>query len=206
MLYNKQVPIAESALLVIDVQDSFKIDPKWERRNTLNFEKNVARLIKAYREANLPIVYFLHNDDDPGFEIGNPHVKLMDFLSPRANEPLLWKQTRNAFTSTLLQTILLEKNARKVVITGIQMEQCCETTARVAADIGYAVDFVMDATLTFPIAHREKPGEELGVKEIEERTAYALRGRFARIATTDQIVKECEASCAKLAEFATQTA
>jgi nicotinamidase-related amidase len=121
MLYNKVVPIEESALLVIDVQDSFKIDPKWERRNNRNFEKNVARLIGAYREAGLPVIYFLHNDDDPGFEVGSPHVKLMDFIKPRADEPVLWKQTRNAFTSTLLATILLEKNVRKVVITGIQM-------------------------------------------------------------------------------------
>jgi hypothetical protein len=65
----------------------------------------------------------------------------------------------------------------------------------VAADLGYAVDFVMEATLTFPIKHREKPGEELGVKEIEERTDYALRGRFARIATVDQITKELKAAC-----------
>ena len=195
MLYNKVVPIEESALLVIDVQDSFKIDPKWERRNNRNFEQNVARLVDAYREAGLPVIYFLHNDDDPGFEVGSPHVKLMDFLKPRADEPVLSKQTRNAFTSTLLSTILLEKNVRKIVVTGIQMEQCCETTTRVAADLGYAVDFVMEATLTFPIKHRDEPGKELGVYEIEERTDYALRGRFARIVTVDQIVKELQSAC-----------
>ena len=195
MLYNKVVPIEESALLVIDVQDSFKIDPKWERRNNRNFEQNVARLVDAYREAGLPVIYFLHNDDDPGFEVGSPHVKLMDFLKPRADESVLSKQTRNAFTSTLLSTILLEKNVRKIVVTGIQMEQCCETTTRVAADLGYAVDFVMEATLTFPIKHRDEPGKELGVYEIEERTDYALRGRFARIVTVDQIVKELQSAC-----------
>jgi nicotinamidase-related amidase len=32
-----------------------------------------------------------------------------------------------------------KKGLRAVVITGIQMEQCCETSARVAADLGYAV-------------------------------------------------------------------
>ena len=206
MLYNKVVPIEESALLVIDVQDSFKVDPKWERRNNRNFEQNVARLVTAYREAGLPVIYFLHNDDDPGFEVGSPHVKLMDFLKPRADEPLLWKQTRNAFTSTLLATILLEKNVRKIVVTGIQMEQCCETTARVAADLGYAVDFVMEATLTFPIKHREQPGKELGVREIEERTEYALRGRFARIVTVDQIVKELQSACVGAEAIATANA
>ncbi len=33
MLHSAQVPIDQSALLVIDAQDSFKIGPRWERRN-----------------------------------------------------------------------------------------------------------------------------------------------------------------------------
>jgi nicotinamidase-related amidase len=56
-----------------------------------------------------------------------------------------------------------------VTITGIQMKQCCETTTRVAADLGYAVDFVTEATMTFPIPNWDKPGEELNVHAIRER-------------------------------------
>jgi nicotinamidase-related amidase len=72
------------------------------------------------------------------------------------------------------------------------MEQCCETTARVAADLGYAVDFVIDGTMTFPIANTEKPGEELDVASIEERTVYALRGRFARIVKALELTRELQ--------------
>jgi len=192
MLYNKNVPIAESALLVIDAQDSFKLGERWARRNNKEFEKNVARLVDLYREHDLPIVYFLHTDDDPGFERGGPHCKLMDFLSPKSAEPVLHKDTRNVFTSTGLPALLMEKGVRRVVITGIQMEQCCETSARVAADLGYAVDFVTEATMTFPIPNHDKPGEELGVDAIRERTEYALRRRFATINTVDGIAKELQ--------------
>jgi nicotinamidase-related amidase len=192
MLYNKHVPVTESALLVIDVQDSFKAQPKWERRNNRSFEKNVARLIDLYREHGRPVIYFLHSDEDPGFEKDNPNYKLMDFLSPRQSEPVVHKNTRNAFTSTGLAEILLEKGVRRVVITGIQMEQCCETSARVAADLGYAVDFVTEATLTFPIPNYDKPGEELDVEAIRERTEYALRRRFARLVTVDDLAEELE--------------
>ncbi len=190
MLYQTKVPIEQSALLVVDAQDSFKATPKWERRNNRDFEKNVAALIDAYRAAGLPVIYFLHTDPDPGFERDGPFFKLMDFLAPRADEPVLIKNTRNVFTSTTLAEMLLERGVRRVVITGIQMEQCCETSARIAADLGYAVDFVTEATLTFPIAHRDRPGEELGVDEIRTRTEYVLRGRFARIATVADMVEE----------------
>ena len=192
MLYNKHVPINQSALLVIDAQDSFKVGNRWERRNNKAFEKNVGQLVQTFRNHGLPVIYFLHSDDDPGFERTSPHYKLMDFLSPRESEPVVHKITRNVFTSTGLPELLMEKQVRRVIITGIQMEQCCETSARVAADLGYAVDFVTEATMTFPIPNHDKPGEELDVEAIRERTEYVLRRRFARIATVQDIQKELQ--------------
>jgi nicotinamidase-related amidase len=190
VLDSNHVPIAQSALLVVDAQDSFKATPRWERRNNLAFEKNIGELIEAYRAAELPVIFFLHTDSDEGFATDSPLFKLMDFIKPRPDEPVLIKSTRNCFTSTPLQPYLLEKGVRRVTVTGIQMEQCCETTARVAADLGYAVDFVTEATMTFPIPNWDNPGEELGVDAIRERTEYALRRRFARIATVTQLIRE----------------
>lgn len=190
MLDSAQVPISQSALLVIDAQDSFKATPRWEQRNNLDFEKNVAALIEAYRTARLPVVYFLHTDSDEGFATDSPFFKLMDFIHPRVEEPVFIKSTRNCFTSTPLAPYLLERGVRRLTITGIQMEQCCETTTRVAADLGYAVDFVTEATMTFPIPNWDKPGEELNVHAIRERTEYALRRRFSRIVTVAQLLQE----------------
>lgn len=196
MLYNKHVPIGQSALLVIDAQDSFKATPKWELRNNRDFEKNVARLIDAYRAAGLPVIYFLHTDEDPGFETTSKFYKLMDFIEPRPDEPVLHKNTRNVFSSTRLSELLLEKGVRRLAISGIQMEQCCETSARVAADLGYAVDFVIDCTMTFPIQHRERPSESLGVDAIRERTEYVLRGRFATITSVAEMDKQLKSLAA----------
>jgi nicotinamidase-related amidase len=190
MLLTSDIPLTESALLVVDAQDSFKATPRWERRNNLHFEQNVQALIEAYRACHLPVFFFLHTDGDEGFAQDSPYFKLMDFIQPQADEPVLLKDTRNCFTSTNLQTYLLHHGVRRLAITGIQMEQCCETTARIAADLGFAVDFVIDATMTFPIPNWDIPGEELDVKAIEERTRYALRRRFARIVETQTLVNE----------------
>ena len=190
MLDPSKVPIEQSALLVIDAQDSFRIGPRWTKRNNLSFERNVSALVEAYRTAKLPVVFFLHTDNDEAFGRDSPSFKLMDFLKPQKDEPVMIKNTRNCFTSTTLQPYLIEKGVRRLSITGIQTEQCCETTARVAADFGYAVDFVTEATMTFPIPNWDKPGEELGVDAIRERTEYALRRRFARIVTVDLLTRE----------------
>jgi nicotinamidase-related amidase len=191
---SKPPTLADSALLVIDAQDSFRATPRWERRNNPAFEVNVDRLIQAFRTAELPVFFILHSDPDEHFQTTSPHYKLMDFIHPRPDEPVLHKITRNCFTGTSLQRLLTQSGIRRLAITGIQMEQCCETTARVAADLGYQVDFVLDATLTFPIPHRVdgKVVEELGVAEIEQRTCFALRDRFARIVDTAQLVLELQ--------------
>ena len=184
--------LRDSALLVIDVQDSFKALPVWERRSNPAFEAHLSSLIEAYRGAGLPVYFILHSDLDAAFQTTSPHYRLMDFLEPRPDEPVLHKITRNCFTSTPLQRLLALQGVRRLAITGIQTEQCCETTARLAADLGFQVDFVLDATRTFPIPHQVdgRVLAELGVAEIEERTCFALRDRFARIVETQQLVRE----------------
>ena len=195
---NKQ-PIERSALLVVDAQESFKLGPRWPRRSNHAFERNVDALIAAWRKASLPVVFILHTDDDPGFRRDSPELRLMDFIQRRDDEPLLVKNTRNSFTSTDLQKRLEDLGVTRVVVTGIQTEQCAETTTRVAADLGYDVDYVTEATLTFPIVNKTT-GEELGCDDIIHRTEFVLRDRFARIATVRGLIDELERALPRPAE------
>ena len=87
MLSTNDIPLSQSALLVIDAQDSFKISAKWERRNNRDFDRNVGALIDAYRAAGRPVLFFLHTDGDDGFNIDSPHFRLMEFITPRSGEP-----------------------------------------------------------------------------------------------------------------------
>jgi nicotinamidase-related amidase len=187
-----------TALLLIDIQDSFK-NARWASRGNLAFEDNVASLLQTFRAAGLPVFFIMHTDPDPGFRTTDPEFRLMDFLERREDEPLLIKNTRNSFTSTDLEARLDALEIERLVITGIQMEQCCETTTRLAADLGYEVDFVTDATQTFPIANRAT-GEEISTAALIERTEYVLRDRFARIIRAAELVAEVEAAQSELAK------
>lgn len=73
-----------------------------------------------------------------------------------------------------------------------------ETTARVGSDLGYQVTFVVDATATNPIPHRDAPADQsvaelladprtLSAEEVVRRTEYVLAGRFATIATVEEL-------------------
>lgn len=189
------------ALVVVDVQKSFQQRPNWAAVSNPAIVKQVDRLVAAAREAGDLVVWVLHSEPDTGtvFDPVLGHVRLMDGLVPLDDEPIVTKTSINAFTTTNLQQMLTTHGIREVVICGIQTEQCCETTARVASDLGYDVTFVMDATATFPIAHRDAPVDRpldelladpttLSTDEIIRRTEYALARRFATIRSVDELV------------------
>ena len=182
--------VPKSVLLVIDVQDSFKGDATtWATRNNPVFESNVAKLIEAYRNADLPTVFVLHQNlrSESHFNPGSPLYQLMDFVAPRPDELVLQKTTISVFASTDLARRLTQWEINRLTVTGIQTEQCCETTTRDASDRGYQVDFVTDATLSFAIPHWAG-GPELSTEEVVRRTEYALAGRFANIVSTQGVL------------------
>jgi nicotinamidase-related amidase len=178
-----------TALVVIDVQESFRARPSWEHVNNPAIADRVQQLVDASRAAGDLVVWVLHSEpgSDTPFDPASGLVRLFDGLTPQAGEPVLAKTSRNAFTTTNLQQLLTARGVDHLIICGIQTEQCCETTARLASDFGYRVTFVTDATATFPIAHRSEP-RTLSAAEIVERTEYALAGRFATISTTATVV------------------
>ncbi|WDP90025.1 MAG: isochorismatase family protein [Desulfobacter sp.] len=177
----------KTALIVVDAQESFKAprDGLWERRGPAGFEHHIQALVTGFRKAGRPVYFILHTDRDPGFAADSPYFRVMDFLEHQPNEPLLVKQVHNSFTGTHLLPLLIQEGITRVAICGIRTEQCCETTARVASDLGFEVDFVTQATLTFPLSH-PNTGKLLTVEEIQERTETVLHGRFARIATVQE--------------------
>lgn len=190
-----------SALLVIDVQESFRHRPNWQAVSEPGIAAKAARLVDAARDRGDLVVWVLHAEPGTGdvFDPDRGLVALMDGLHPRDGEPVITKTSRNAFTTTNLQQLLTAHGVTEVAVCGIQTEQCCETTARLAADLGYEVTFVIDATATFPIAHRDAPAGRgvaelladpatLQTADIIERTEYALAGRFAAITTVAEHV------------------
>jgi len=184
------------ALIVIDVQESFRARPLWETISDPKIADKVSRLVRLAREARELVVWVLHSE--PGsadvFDPALGHVRLMEELERADGEPLIHKTSHNAFTTTNLQQLLTGHGIRELTVCGIRTEQCVETTARVASDLGYGVTFVVDATATNPIPHRDAPADlsnaelladprTLPAEEVVRRTEYVLAGRFATIAT-----------------------
>jgi nicotinamidase-related amidase len=188
------------ALIVIDVQESFRQRPIWSAVSNPDIVERVNRLVDTARVRGDLVAWVLHSEPgtDTVFDPTRGHVHPIDGLAPREGEPVLTKTSINAFTTTNLQQLLTARGIRELVICGIQTEQCCETTTRLASDLGFEVTFVTDATATFPIPHRDAPTGRtvaeiladpltLSTDDVVTRTEYALAGRFATIRTVAEL-------------------
>ena len=173
-----------TALLVIDVQQSFLHRDYWNEQQLPAYQAAQLRLVDGFQRAGQPVVNILHMDDDEPFTEASGLVKPMDWLGHTPNAVFI-KHVHNAFTDTGLKAWLDERGIRRIAVSGIRTEQCCETTTRVASDLGFEVDFVSEATLTFAMAH-PLSGQHYDPADIRARTELVLSGRFARIATVEQ--------------------
>lgn len=180
-----------AALLVIDVQKSFLARDYWTERDVPAFRDNLLGLIETAKAGNVPVVRILHADSDGPFAPESGLVVPMDFV-PAHHDVQFIKQAHNSFTTTGLQLWLQQRGIRRVLISGIRSEQCCETTARVASDLGFQVDYITDATLTFDMRD-PRDGQIVSAEAIKSRTELVLRDRFARIVSTRECLAEIRA-------------
>lgn len=180
---------ATTALLVVDVQRGFDDDPAhWGRRNNPDCEANIERLIEHWRSAGGPIVFVRHDSTEDGSPL-RPDQPGNDFKECVSGEPdlLVAKSVNSAFIGEPdLSAWLTEREIGAVAVCGISTNHCCETTARMGANLGFEVSFVLDATHSFD---RTGPdGTELDADTLARATATNLHGEFARVVDTAELL------------------
>ena len=181
----------KQALLVIDVQESFRRRPYWRGEELPAFVANVQALIDRCRArppgSAIPVLQVFHQEltHDPSdpFTAESGFVRALPELALEA-DAVFRKHVHSALFATTadgttLEAWLRRNGVEEVLITGIRTEQCCETTARHASDSGFSVRYVTDATLTFPMT--SKSGRTFSTADLRERTELVLDGRFARV-------------------------
>ena len=178
------VPAAGTALLVIDVQKGLD-EPYWGVRNNPQAEQNIARLLAAWRRRGWAIYYIHHQSKNPKSPLRPNYVgnEIKEIVQPQPGEPVLQKQENSAFIGTDLEARLRAGHQTTVVLTGLTTDHCVSSTARMAANLGFATIVVADATATFdrdsPLTARHFTAEEMHEAEIT-----SLNGEFARIVDT----------------------
>lgn len=174
---------SQTALLVIDAQQSFEHRPYWSRNDAPAFLQRLQALIDGAKNLRIPILQIFHVEDTGAFSLDSGYVKTLDALSIEP-DAVFHKRRHSALVGSALPIWLTEHGIRRLLVSGIRTEQCCETTTRQASDFGYGVDFISEATLTFQMTDRN--GRSWSAEEIKARTELVLEERFARVLTVEQ--------------------
>jgi nicotinamidase-related amidase len=169
------------ALLVVDVQQGFDDEGYWGPRNNPQCEANIGRLLEHWRAEERPVVFVRHDSAQAGSPL-HPDSPGNAFKPVLSGEPdvLITKSTNSCFYGDPdLHGWLQARGLDGLVICGITTNHCCETTARMAGNLGYDVRFVVDATHTFDRG-------DLTADQLAHATATNLDGEFATVVTTDE--------------------
>jgi nicotinamidase-related amidase len=170
--------------------------------------ENLRKITAAVRKARIPIFIVPHHRSEPedfaGWHHPTPHqlgaAKVQPFakgswggewhpdFAPRPGDVVVQEHWGSSgFANTDLDFRLKQAAVSKLIIVGLLANTCIEGTARFAAELGYHVTLVTDATAA---ASPERM-----------HAAHVLDGpTFAhRILTTDEVISELQAEQVTLA-------
>ncbi len=170
--YNKDI----TALLVIDPYNDFISEggKLWNRVKAVaeanNCVPNMLQILNAVRKARLRIFYALHHRYRPGdyeswryiapvqkaawehksFEDGTCGGTIRSEFSPQPGDIVALEHwCSSGFANTDLDLQLKKHGIHQLIVIGLIAHTCVESTVRFAAELGYHVTLVKDATADY---------------------------------------------------------
>lgn len=101
-------------------------------------------------------------------------------------EPIFEKTVNSAFIGTELEARLKQENISEVVIVGLTIEHCISTSVRMAANLGFQVTLISDATAAFDKMGID--GKRYSAEIIFNTELANLKDEFATIINTEQLL------------------
>ena len=203
---------ASTALLVIDPYNDFiseggKIWPRIAAVAEANrCVEHMLEVLQAARKARLRVFYALHRRYRPGdyeswkhiapvqkaawsskaFEYGTWGGEIRREFEPQPGDIVAAEHWGSSgFANTDLDLLLKRHSVQRIIVIGLIAHTCVEATVRFAAELGYEVTVVRDATADYSDKHMEAA---LDVNIPSYATAIVLASQVVELMGTVQTV------------------
>jgi len=154
---------------------------------------NTRRLLEAWRAARQRVLFVTIGATLPDCSDAPAHMRklfvelenyagsreheILDELKPLPGEAVVNKTSNGAFATSGIDSVLRAWGCEQLYLVGVSTNMCVDTTAREAADRGYAVTLVEDACgTTLPALH--------------EAAMINFQRLFGRVRSTEQVLEE----------------
>jgi len=154
---------------------------------------NILRLAPVLRAGGGEVIYITQGAERADCADAAPHMRkfyastgnylgsrehdILDELPPEPSDYIVNKRSIGAFASTGIDHLLRSLGREQLYMTGISTNMCVESTAREAADRGYAVTMIEDACAT---THAD----------LHEATMRNFQRLFGRVLSTQEVLAE----------------
>lgn len=177
------------ALLVIDVQNEY-----FSGQLPVTYPKesfsNILKTMDFANRQGIPVVVVQHTalqEDSKTFRKGSQEWNLHTEIANRPFRCLVEKHLPGSFTGTDLESYLREQEIDTVVICGYMTQMCCDTTARQAFHLGFAVEFLSDATGTPDISNY---AGKVTAEELHRSILVTQAMRFSKVMSADDWIMQ----------------
>lgn len=175
---------ARRALVVVDVQNDYDGgNLAIQHPPFRDSVANVARAMDVAAEAGIKIVVVkqMAPETSPIFARGSHGGELHPDVARRRRDHYVEKVLPSAFTGTDLEAWLRANDVDTIVVVGYMTHNCDLSTIIHAVHVGFAVEFLSDATGSVPYANS---AGYASAEEIHRVVSIILQSRFAAVLGT----------------------
>ncbi|WP_420320646.1 cysteine hydrolase family protein [Flagellimonas sp.] len=180
-----------TALVLIDIQLGLQETHFYgSERNNAAAETNAGKILEVFRNRNFPVFHVQHNSTNPESPL-YPGKKGNGFhpeVIPIKGELVFQKNVNSAFIGTPLESELRKQNINHIVVAGLTTEHCVSTSVRMAANLGFRVTLVSDATAAFDKVGVD--GQKFSANLVHNAALANLKDEFATITKTKTILND----------------
>ncbi|PCJ31711.1 MAG: cysteine hydrolase [Gammaproteobacteria bacterium] len=172
-LSNESSPISNSALIIIDAQNTYTEGVmKLEGMNSALIE--CKKLLNRFRSAGRPIFHIQHDaGEGTPYDINDRIGQIIDIVSPLNGEAVITKNYPNSFVQTELDELLKQADISNLILVGFMSHICVNATANGAFSLGYTPTVVASATATRALPSKVT-GKVLPSEQVKEVALASL--------------------------------
>ena len=176
-----------ATLVIVDMQKAMD-DPRYGKRGQPDAEEKVAALLGHWRELGNPVVHIRDNSLDPEspYAPGKPTHAFKPEVAPLDHEIIVDKQTNNAFIGTDLMQVLEDIGSIELVICGVHMQYCVESTVRMAGNLGFMVFVPQDCAVA--VDQTDRTGRHWTAEEVHALQLSILEGSFCKVLNSEDLI------------------
>jgi len=175
-------------LLVIDVQNEYFFGklPVSYPPGSLD---NILKAMDIATANQIPVGVIQHaarSETSSVFLKGSPEWELHPEIEKRHRNILIEKNWPDSFFETTLEDYLQCNRIDTLAVCGYMTQMCCDATARRAFHLGYAVEFLSDATGT--LSFKNEAGAVTD-EELHRAILVTQSSRFSKVMKTDEWIE-----------------